>query len=250
MVMAATAMTKPCSQSGCENEVRVEIPDDLGASWRHFLERLPVMCDTCEAKNYEAEHRREREQRRATYISRVGASKMPRNLIGISFGDEIDREENEDRRKAVEDAEAWGHGEFNGLVLSGPVGVGKSRIAAAAANLRMWSGPLDWVSVPAMMVAIRAGFGTTERDEVTKLLMSRHALVLDDLDKAKPTEFALDVLFQAIEQRTTSNSPLLVTTNLKGDEVEARLNEPIRSRLSGYCRAHWIPGRDRRREPK
>lgn len=79
------------------------------------------------------------------------------------------------------------------------------------------------------------------------LLKRSVPLVLDDIDKVAPSDFTLDLLFEAIDERVNSGTALLVTTNLHYPDLEDRFGEPIASRLAGYCKAHRLDGPDRRR---
>jgi DNA replication protein DnaC len=75
-------------------------------------------------------------------------------------------------------------------------------------------------------------------------------LVLDDLDKTRPTPVAAEQLFLAIDHRIENRVPLAVTTNLSLAEIATRYEQPfgeaIASRLAGYCARHTITGVDRR----
>jgi DNA replication protein DnaC len=72
------------------------------------------------------------------------------------------------------------------------------------------------------------------------------ALVLDDIDKAKPTDFARDILFELIDERINNRASLLITTNMNSGEFAEAYGEAIASRVAGYCEAKRIDGDDRR----
>jgi DNA replication protein DnaC len=75
-------------------------------------------------------------------------------------------------------------------------------------------------------------------------------MVLDDIDKGRPTEYGAEQIFLAVDQRVTHGSSLLVTTNLGLDELRDRWPETygpaIVSRLVGHCELVRIDGEDRR----
>jgi DNA replication protein DnaC len=75
-------------------------------------------------------------------------------------------------------------------------------------------------------------------------------LILDDLDKVRPTAFAAESLFLAIDQSLTERRSLLVTTNWMPSEFAMQWPKPygdaIVSRLVGYCELHRLTGQDRR----
>ena len=75
-------------------------------------------------------------------------------------------------------------------------------------------------------------------------------LILDDLDKVRPTVFAAESIFLAIDQSLTEERSLLVTTNWMPSEFAKQWPKPhgdaIASRLVGYCELHRLTGQDRR----
>jgi DNA replication protein DnaC len=116
------------------------------------------------------------------------------------------------------------------------------------------------VSVPDLIIKLSASFGDKDRAEALKVLTGRGPLVLDDLDKIKPSAHVLSHLFTAIDARYQSGAPLFVTTNMvpselvdffagdRGDADERRVAaEAIVSRLLEHCVLHRIEGPDRRR---
>jgi DNA replication protein DnaC len=234
--------TKPCRR--CGKATSAEIPDDLkGTTYAPFLERIGVLCDECVAKDDERERAAEAELREADFQNRLRESRMPKTLRGLTWADlEID----DSNRDAVGSAMAWGEGQLRGLVLSGPVGAGKTYLAGAAANALLRRRNVCWFSAPRLMAQARAGFNNPAREEITTLLTKPSlALVLDDIDKISPTEYALDIFFELIDERVANETPLLVTTNLGYDELRKRFNEPIASRLK-LCAGHRIETDDRR----
>lgn len=151
-------------------------------------------------------------------------------------------------------AKAWAEGESRGLLLTGPAGVGKTTVAAAAANGLLGTAPVRWLSVPVMFARLSLQFNDDERNEILRLLVSPTALVLDDLDKSRPSEYAAEQLFLAIDTRVQAGAPLLVTTNLLLSELADRYPEPygetIVSRLIGTCDCFAVNGADRRLESR
>lgn len=82
-------------------------------------------------------------------------------------------------------------------------------------------------------------------------MIGTEALVLDDLDKARRSEYASEQLLCAIDKRITAGAPLLVTTNLMPSQLADRFpgyGPMIVSRLRGYCETFLVEGPDRRLE--
>jgi DNA replication protein DnaC len=92
----------------------------------------------------------------------------------------------------------------------------------------------------------RAGFGTDEKAQANRILTGASPLVLDDLDKVGTNATVRSLLYLAIDNRIEAGSPLLVTTNLKPDQLAETFGEAISSRLRGDCEVHVLAGADRR----
>jgi DNA replication protein DnaC len=197
----------------------------------------------------------ELEERRAAALAARGrAAGVPVKWRGLDWKD-LDREESTARSAAVTAAREWAiDREARGLLLAGPVGIGKTRIAATATRTRLAVGPARWVSVTSLMMKLALGFGDPDRERALKWLEGGEgALVLDDLDKVKPSDFQLGPVFAAVERWVSNELPLLVTCNKNLAELERdfgdRYGPPIASRLAEHCDVFEIKGRDRRVEP-
>lgn len=175
---------------------------------------------------------------------RRDASGIPGELCGISLPTSA--------VGATTAAKRWAAGDMRGLLLTGSVGVGKTHLAAAAAWARMVLDPVRWLSVPVLFARLALAFSDGERQDALRVLAGEGGLVLDDIDKARGTEFAAEALFTAIDVRVTAGAPLLVTTNLMPsalrDHFPSGYGSPIVSRLVGYCETFALEGRDRRLE--
>ena len=228
--------------SSCGTTVTVEVPDDLDRN--SAVARLGIICSSCAERIREEEREADRAMREDEVRSRLKASGLPSTLSGLSFDDLRRDDEN---REAIELARRWATGEVTGAVLSGPVGVGKTFVAAVAVNDMARRRSVRWLSVARMLTQATAGFRHPSRDEITDVLTSpRLALVLDDIDKVSPTRYAQTVLFQAIDERVNEGTPLLITTNLSYHHLRENYGEAIASRVAGYCEAARIGGADRR----
>jgi DNA replication protein DnaC len=187
-------------------------------------------CTACQA--YESQKRAERLNFR---IERSGLPRDLRNqLLGAGKGTHVDA------------ARRWAAGEMNGLCLTGPVGVGKTWLAGAAAWARLQEQPLEWVSVARMMSQLRAGFGSEAKKKADRIVTGTGSIVLDDLDKANPSDFGKEVIFAAIDGRVAEGSSILVTTNKALSQIETLYGAPVASRLAGHCEVVRMSGADRR----
>lgn len=243
--MTTVVEVHPCV--GCGLEIERDLPTDDGF-WRRQMLRC-IRCPDCESlAKAEAEADLERSRLEdQNYQRRLRESDcgLPAALRNLSWS-ELDTTGVE---AAVASAIKWAeHG--GGLVLSGPVGVGKTRLAATACWDALGFRPCRWLSTPALFARLSAGMGSDVREGLLKVLIGRTALCLDDLDKARATEYGAEQVFLAVDSRIGEGEPLLVTTNLSLGELAAKFPEPygeaIASRLAGYCEVVTLDGEDRR----
>jgi DNA replication protein DnaC len=182
---------------------------------------------------------------------RLERSRLPRTYLGDDVA--LDALDTAGRAEALQAARAFAAGRLRGLLLTGDFGVGKSTLAAAAAKAYINDqGPLRWVRVHQVCIDLGRSHGDPLRADALDALggSADGALVLDDLDKTRPTAYAAEVLLSAIDNAITDLRPLLVTTNLPVSGLAGRwpapFGEAIASRLVGYCSRRTMAGEDRR----
>lgn len=237
-------MLKRCVN--CGDEFEREIPDNTRESYRRILESVR-WCDTC-CREAEAEEELERQQAAERgYADRVesrrAACGIPDELRGLTWEDVKDTPP-----QPLAEAKAWAAGLRHGLVLVGPVGVGKTWLAAAAAWARLEHGPVRWLLVSTLFRLLLLEFGDEGRKAADAALGGSGALVLDDMGQARGKDWAASVLLEAIDRQVTEGRPLLVTSNLGLPELRERFpnGDAITSRLAGYCETFVLEGADRR----
>ena len=139
------------------------------------------------------------------------------------------------------------------LLLLGDPGLGKTHLAAAIA--------LEYVkrqesvvfgTVPSILARVKQAFsgnGPAEH-EVMNAIMGCSLLVLDDLGKEKPSDWVDEHLYEIVNARYVRRLPVIVTTNVGLDAVQARYpwsGKAIVSRLYEMCRGAQVTGADFRR---
>jgi DNA replication protein DnaC len=244
--MSATVQIDACVL--CGRTIEREIPAALTGSWRAHAATMPLVCSPCadrrDAEEAERERRRAEDALRRDAARRLRRCGLPERLQRSAALGEHDRAEH---HRA---ARRWGAGELRGLVLSGPVGSGKTWTAAAALRELVQRRAVLWTSAPLLFAQLGAPRGGERHEAALELLTARTALVLDDLDKARPTDYGAEQLFLAVDTRVEHRKPLLVTTNLTLGELATRYPQPygeaIASRLAGYCEHVELRGPDRR----
>lgn len=136
-----------------------------------------------------------------------------------------------------------------GLLLLGPVGTGKTFYACCIANAVIDAGYSARVTNFAQIANELQG--TFDKDQVHSRLRRADLLVLDDLTAERDTSFMQEIVFQVIEERSTVQKPLIVTSNVSAQEF---LNpgdlarRRVFSRLAEVCIPLSVSGSDRRLE--
>lgn len=176
-------------------------------------------------------------------LERRERSGLPADLAGLAW-------EDLDPGPHVDAALGWSEGEPRGLLLEGPVGVGKTRLAATAAWQFLARRTLRWSSMPLLHAQLSSPFGSAAHVQALALLTRTDALVLDDLDKARPTDYVAQCVFLAIDTRLNAGASLAITTNRALYELATFYPPPwgetIASRLAGCCERFVLRGDDRR----
>jgi len=141
-----------------------------------------------------------------------------------------------------------------GMLICGTPSIGKTHLAVAVLKRELPNYAtkdgynVAFRSTGMLLVEIRDTFNKrgehkTEADFIKKYI-NYDFLILDDLGSERPTEWALSILFDIINERTFNNKPTLITSNLtiaQLDQVDSR----IAHRLSSYTRIR-MSGEDKR----
>jgi DNA replication protein DnaC len=177
--------------------------------------------------------REEREQARGMMVerSRLG---MYRGKTFPTFHPEIAPSVGE----AFRAAQQFAHQPEGWLVLSGPVGCGKTHLAAAIANSAVDQGEsVLFTTVPELMDHLREAFAPTHEvpyHELFDEIRQVYLLVLDDLGVEHSTPWVGEKLFQIVNYRYNEHMPTVFTVN--ADTLKT-LDARIRSRLTDIALA-------------
>jgi DNA replication protein DnaC len=148
-----------------------------------------------------------------------------------------------------------------GLLLTGPVGVGKTHLAVSILKGLTERGfPCLFYEFGSLLKEIQDSYNlNTKTSELAVLspVLNTGILVLDELGASKPTDWVRDTMAYVINHRYNQNRATIFTTNYpdvrssdKEETLEDRIGTRLRSRLFEMCRTVEISGRDHRRSAK
>ena len=170
-----------------------------------------------ERRRREAEERRQRMER---IRRRKAQGLQDRYLYSYTFAH--DNGQNPVMAKAHAYVDHWPEAfkKNIGLLLFGDVGTGKSFLAGCIANALLDQDvPVLVTNFPTILSRLCGTFGE-DRTAFLDSLGEYDLLIIDDLGAERNTEYALEQMFSIIDSRYRCNKPLIVTTNLKLDELK------------------------------
>lgn len=140
--------------------------------------------------------------------------------------------------------------EGKGLLLYGSVGTGKTYISACIANSLISDGYSALMTNFGRIVNQMQG-SFSEKQNVLESLNRYSLLVLDDLGAERSTEYMQEMVYNIVDWRYRSGKPMIVTTNLTGEQMKATENiqlQRIYDRIFERCLPIEVTGQSRRKQ--
>ncbi|MCA1592544.1 MAG: ATP-binding protein [Acidobacteria bacterium] len=145
-----------------------------------------------------------------------------------------------------------------GLLLIGPVGVGKTHLSVAIIRGLMEKGvPCMFSEFGSLLKKIQDSYNPISQNSEMRVLApvyQAEVLVLDELGASKPTDWVRDTMMQIIGNRYNDKKLTIFTTNYldarrapTDETLEDRVGVRLRSRLYEMCKTVQIDGDDYRR---
>jgi len=200
-------------------------------------------------------HKTTEAERRRRLFRLIG---VPEEFREVRFSDAEEDDGNREAiravRKFVEDFPR-----VRGLYLYGTFGVGKSFLAACAANELVERGhSVYFVYVPSLVLELRASLDDGEFLPKISELMQADLLILDDIGAENATPWVRDeVLMPLLQGRTQAGRPIIFTSNLSiqdllenyllgASDIEAGKVYRLVERIRSYADVYHVKGRNRR----
>ena len=142
-------------------------------------------------------------------------------------------------------------GEGRGLWLFGDTGTGKTTLAMLVSKMALEAGhSVAIYSLPKLLARIRRTYDSEPGGDsylaFFERLTSVDLLHIDDLGAEKRSDWVLEQLYALINERYEARRSVLVTTNLRHEELEEQIGARTVSRLNEMCDEIALFGDDRR----
>lgn len=147
---------------------------------------------------------------------------------------------------ALSAAHRWLKGSHD-LYLSGPVGCGKSRLAASLANETVALGSTAaFADVSGLIDRARAAEFDADKLDPLVQVKAVDVLILDDVGAVeKASDYTLRVLLGIVNDRMANRRRTIWTSNLTLDQLAAHMqDERIASRIAGVAEVVWMRATD------
>lgn len=233
----------PCVACGAPIPLEWVDGGRLTGGWQ----RLRYKCEACEG----ADRRAESSARHQELLRRSG---LPARYRGFSLSNLLHQEPGEDwtsfrarldqvgdrvlgvtehNRGLITQLRQWNR-RGGSVLVKGPVGVGKTTIAAALVDKVCAAGvPVHYTSEADLFERMRAEIRTKQRGpQALDDCRDAGVLVLDDLGRVESlSPWALDGMETLICRRYDAEAPIVITTNLDLEEIGDRYGERVMGRL-------------------
>lgn len=137
----------------------------------------------------------------------------------------------------------------DGLLIAGPVGTGKTHLAAALVRtLLLIKQEASFRRCSDLYSDLRESYRVESGEEVVLSRYTRHKfLFLDDLGAGSLSDHERRFTLEVLDRRLNDLLPTCVTTNWNSQEIAEKMDDRIASRLESF-NCLQLQGRDRRSE--
>lgn len=193
--------------------------------------RRPCRCEEAAREAREIAHLRAQtiQARAALTYTWLGRAWAEPGLVTKTF----ETFERERQPEAFDQAHAFAEQPQGTLAFYGSYGTGKTHLLAAVANVQVERGrTCRFASAVSLFDALQERLQLGQDYHVLlRQAISSPLLILDDVDKLKPSEFREETLYKLLNGRSVAGLPLALSSNNPPDALRRWIGEAGRSRL-------------------
>lgn len=197
-------------------------------------------------RHRDAELALEREEAERAKAAKAAAVKAARwEAVPEVYREEFDPKAAKYSRDVVAKAKFWTPDSGRGIGLMGGSGLGKTRLLVAVLRLhQQWS--FLWLPASEFSRAVADEWSDDFRvaGEAEAKLRAAHRvkiLLLDDVGDERATDASTAALKALVEHRTSRRLPILWTSNLTEEQIEARHGERGKAIVRRLAEFSWTP---------
>lgn len=234
-----------CGKCNTQKQCRVPNPFEEG---RVDIRSCICECRAAELKKADEERRQAEKMRRVRDMRRIGFPDDEMQNWTFDRDDGVNEKVSRVMHNYVDKFEKM-RTDGKGLLLYGKVGTGKTFASACVANALIDKGyPCLMTSFARLRNTLQGMFDG--RQAYIDGLNRFDLIIIDDLGSEADTEFMGEVVQNIIDSRYRAGLPLIITTNLTGEELKHPKDirkQRIYSRLLEMCIPLEVQGQDRRK---
>lgn len=138
------------------------------------------------------------------------------------------------------------------LYLHGATGLGKTHLSLAIANVVAEKGYNVYYDTAHNLVSAleREKFSNNNTGSKEAEILDCDLLIIDDLGSEFSTQFTVAAIYNIINTRLNRSRPVIINTNLTGNELEAKYTQRVTSRITGNYISLLFLGKDIRQLKK
>jgi DNA replication protein DnaC len=206
------------------------------------------LCPQCIGKANELDDRYKKSMQKVFEATELRLLGVPARFSDATFENlkEMPESNNKVIKKLNEYTSKILAGKNRWLVLSGPVGTGKSHLSCAMLKRTQFGKRYRSIDI---VKGVQSSYENGD-SSVFDNAMNQKFLVIDDLGSEKVNEkninWVRQLFYDIIDHRWSNNLPTMITTNLTMSELEQRYGERFMSRLTSDTDVLFLEGKDMR----
>lgn len=214
---------------------------------------VPILC-SCEKERRDKEDAERKRREEIEHIRRMkGTCIHDKGLLECTFDHDDGSVPQIISAKRYVDTWPKRKAQNDGLLLWGGVGTGKTFFAACIANALIEQGVSVLMTNFAKILNKLSGLYSDEKNDFIADMMRYSLLIIDDFGIERSTEFALEQVYNIIDERYKAKMPLIITTNLSITTLENPVDtahQRIYDRVLAMCIPVSFQGNNHRKQER